>query len=233
MNNAETFLKIYNKVDKILTTDNSTKYELYSEKVRNSTKPIIRQFREQLYDYGDLRNAIVHRPKDGNNYIAEPLDKVVKDFERILAVLENPPKVLPKFQFKVEGAKQSDKLDTVLKIMNENSFSQMPIFDDSGKVVEVINTNTISRWVGRNIGSEGILKENPSISELFEQDIEYKANYKFISRNCDIYEAYSHFTEQMEKLNRNLDVLFITENGESSEKLLGLITVADITKLMS
>jgi len=231
MNNAEKFLEIYNKVDKILTDYNSVKYEVFSEKIRNCTKPIIAKFREQLYDYGDLRNALVHR-KNGNIYIAEPLDKVVKDFANILAVLESPKKVFPKFQFKVEGAKQNEKLDSVLKVMSKNSFSQMPIFNEDEKVIEVINTNTISRWLGRNFNYDGIMEDNPSINELF-QDIEFEKNYKFIARDCDIYEAYSHFTEQIEKHNRNLDVLFITQNGKDNEALLGLITVADIAELLS
>ena len=231
MNNAERFLEIYNEVDRFLTDFSSGKYESYSDKIRNSTKPIIKRYHDQLLDYGDLRNAIVHRPKKDDNYIANPLDKVVKDFEYILEKLKNPPRVFSKFCFKVEGVKQNEKLDSALKIMCAKSFSQMPIFDDEGeKVVEILNTNTISRWLGRNIKNNEIVEENPTISELF-QDIEFRKNYKFISKECDTYTAYHYFTEQIKKHSRNLDVLLITNNGKENEPLLGLITVADIAKL--
>ena len=233
MNNAEKFLEIYNKVEKLLTEPNSQEGERFKAKIEKSTKPVIQKNKQKLKDYGDLRNAIVHNNKIGGNYIAIPLDEVVKSFEDILATLENPPRVFPRFKREVKGTNRNEKLNSILGVLREKSYSQMPIFDNDGKkVIEIINTNTIARWLGRNINYEGIMEENPTVDELF-QDIEFNENYEFVSREWDIYTAHNFFTEHLEKNSRNLDAIFITQNGRNGEALLGLITVADITELSS
>jgi CBS domain-containing protein len=111
--------------------------------------------------------------------------------------------------------------------MKEKSFSQFPVFDDNGKVIEIINTNTITRWLGKNIVNNEIITENPKICQLFD-DIEFSKNYLFIKRDLDIYSAYNLFVKHIEQHSRNLDVLFITATGRENEKLLGLITIEDI-----
>jgi CBS domain-containing protein len=135
--------------------------------------------------------------------------------------------VIPLFQFDVIGRRSEDKLDGILKVMKEKSFSQFPVFDDNGKVIEIINTNTITRWLGKNIVNNEIITENPKICQLFD-DIEFSKNYLFIKRDLDIYSAYNLFVKHIEQHSRNLDVLFITATGRENEKLLGLITIEDI-----
>jgi len=129
----------------------------------------------------------------------------------------------------VEGAKTSEKIDSMLGIMKEMSFSQFPAFDDEDNVIELINTNTICHWLASQIDGNDIITENPTIQELIDnKHIEYPQNYKFISRDCDIYTAYDYFIQQIRTKNRNLDCIFITHSGNPKEKLLGLITIADI-----
>ena len=115
--------------------------------------------------------------------------------------------------------------------MKDESFSQFPVFDKDGYVIELINTNTISRWLAENIENGEIVIESPKAKDLLGS-IEFEKNYKFISKNCDIYTAYQYFIDQIEKTKRNLDVLFITENGKEKEKLLGLITIEDIADIV-
>ncbi|MFM2018962.1 MAG: hypothetical protein RL007_2618, partial [Bacteroidota bacterium] len=95
MNNAERFIDIYNKVDKLLKDIDREEYQSYSSKIRISKNPIIKAFKEKLIDYGELRNAIVHNPKIGGKFIAEPLTEIVDDFEAVLLKLQNPKKVIP------------------------------------------------------------------------------------------------------------------------------------------
>jgi predicted transcriptional regulator len=232
MSNAEKFIDIYNRIDKHLKNDDNETHESFANKIRKSSNPIIKQKKEKLISFGELRNAIVHNSKIGERYIAEPLEEIVDEFEEILKILKCPPKVFPLFSAEIVGAKKNDKLDQMLKIMREKSFSQFPIFNDDENVIEIINTNTISRWLGENIIDDEIMMENPKISDLVES-IEFKKNYKYISKDCDIYSAYDLFVKQIEKQKRNLDVLFITHSGNEREKLLGLITIEDIADKIS
>ncbi|UMQ43223.1 CBS domain-containing protein [Chryseobacterium sp. Y16C] len=227
MTNAEKFLDIYNQLDKFLKNGNNQNHETFASKIKSSKNSIIKSYRDKLIDYGELRNAITHTPKLGGNYIAEPLGEVVNEFAMILQKLLNPQKVIPLFSFEVIGANENERLDKILNLMREKSFSQFPVFDEGGMVAELINTNTISRWLGKNINQNEIMVENPIIKELIV-DIEFKKNFKFISRDCDIYTAYDLFIDQINIHKRNLDVLFITNSGSENEKLLGLITIEDI-----
>lgn len=227
MNNAERFLEIYNQIDKILKNKEQDEYVSFTKKVKTSSNKIIQAHKDKILDYAELRNAIVHNPRVGKDYIAIPIDKVVSDFEAILKKITSPTKVIPTFQFEVYGAKLRDDLDDILKKMYKHSFSQFPVFNEEGAVIELINSNTISRWLSKQTGKDGIIVENPTI-EILIPEIEFKQNYMFIDRNCDLYTAYSLFITQIETRNRNLDVLFITNSGRPKEKLLGLITIEDI-----
>ena len=116
--------------------------------------------------------------------------------------------------------------------MKEQSFSQFPVFDDNNQVLELINNNTISRWLTDLIDDNGdILIEKVKVEDLIPE-IEFKENYKYVSRNTSIYDAYDLFINQINTKKRNLDVVFITETGKNYEPLLGLITIADIANLV-
>ena len=73
--------------------------------------------------------------------------------------------------------------------------------------------------------------DNLKVADLLPE-IEFSENYKFVSRNTSIYEAYDLFISQISKKQRNLDCLFITHSGKTNEKLLGLITIEDIANLV-
>ena len=116
--------------------------------------------------------------------------------------------------------------------MKKHSFSQFPVFDDNENVCELINNNTISRWLSSQLEEDGtIIIENVKVADLISE-IEFKENYKFVSRNTSIYEAYDLFINQINEKQRNLDVIFITHSGKIDEKLLGLITIEDIANLV-
>lgn len=226
--NAEIFIEIYNAFDKLLPVCIGKEQIPFSEKIRSSKNKLIVNNQQELIDYGSLRNAIVHNNKIGGKHIAEPHDEVVKNFKDLYNIFKNPKKVFPEFGFGVFGSKEDDLLMLALKEMKLNSFSQFPILNDNNHVIEIINTNTISRWLSSNINTDGsIILENIRVRDLIEE-IEFKNNYKFISKSKNIFEAYQYFVDQVEKERRNLDALFITETGKNNEKILGLITIEDI-----
>jgi len=47
--------------------------------------------------------------------------------------------------------------------------------------------------------------------------IEFTDNYMFVSRKTNVYEAYSYFVRFIEKKNRNIDAIFITDSGKKNE----------------
>ena len=233
MNKSDLFIDYYNKIDIFLSEEHpKTGYISFYQKVKSSKNTAVIRFKDELLSLANLRNAIVHNPKIGNKTIAEPHEKTVERLKEIHKNITKPKKVIPEFKFEVLGAKKEDYIKDILKIMKEQSFSQFPVFDDNNQVLELINNNTISRWLTDLIDDNGdILIEKVKVEDLIPE-IEFKENYKYVSRNTSIYDAYDLFINQINTKKRNLDVVFITETGKNYEPLLGLITIADIANLV-
>jgi len=233
MTNSEKFLDTYNRIDNYLKKiDGYDSYVNFAQKIKNSNNKVVKRFKDELISFGELRNAIVHNPKIGNMAIAEPHESTVLRISELYENITNPKKVIPEFQFKVLGAEKEEFINDILIEMKKESFSQFPIFDKNGFVCELINNNTISRWLSSQLEENGtIIIEKVKVGDLIPE-IEFKENYKFVSRNTSIYEAYDLFINQINKKQRNLDVIFITQNGKPTEKLLGLITIEDIANLI-
>ena len=233
MNNAENFLETYNNLDQYLKKEiGADDHFNYAQKVKVSKNTVVKRFKDELLSFGTLRNAIVHNPKVDNKVIAEPHDRTVERFNEIYKMITNPKKVIPTFQFDVLGARQDDYINDILKEMKQKSFSQFPVLDPSGTIIELINNNTISRWLASEIDENGTIIIDGVTVEKLIPEIEFKRNYKFISRDTSIYKAYDLFLNHISKEERNLDVLFITHNGKETEKLLGLITISDLAPLI-
>ena len=233
MNNSEKFLETYNNLDQYLKKEiRADDYVSYANKVKNSKNTVVNRFKDELLSFGTLRNAIVHNPKIDNKAIAEPHDRTVERFNEIYETINNPKKVIPTFQFDVLGANKDDYINDILKQMKQKSFSQFPVLDSNEAIIELINNNTISRWLASEIDENGTIIIDGVTVEKLIPEIEFKRNYKFISRDTSIYKAYDLFLNHISKDERNLDVLFITHNGKETEKLLGLITISDLAPLI-
>ena len=233
MNNSEKFLETYNNLDQYLKKEiRADDYVSYANKVKNSKNTVVNRFKDELLSFGTLRNAIVHNPKIDNKAIAEPHDRTVERFNEIYEIINNPKKVIPIFQFDVLGANKDDYINDILKQMKQKSFSQFPVLDSNEAIIELINNNTISRWLASEIDENGTIIIDGVTVEKLIPEIEFKRNYKFISRDTSIYKAYDLFLNHINEKERNLDVLFITHNGKETEKLLGLITISDLAPLI-
>lgn len=233
MKNSDLFIDFYNKIDDYLKKlDKHDSHVTFTHKLKVTKNKVAKFYREDLISLGELRNAIVHTPRIGGEVIAEPHDETVRRIEGIYEKIVSPPKVIPTFQFPVLGAKEEEYINDIILEMKRKSFSQFPVFDVNGEVCELINNNTISRWLAGKLEENGtIVIENVKVKD-FISEIEFKNNYKFVSKNTSIYEAYDLFINQINVKRRNLDVLFITETGKSKSKLLGLITIEDIANLI-
>lgn len=233
MTKSDKFIEYYNRIDAFLKKEGDyDSYASFTYKIKSSKNKAVKRFKDELISLGELRNAIVHNPKIGDKTIAEPHQETIARIEKIHVEITNPQKVIPAFQFEIFGAEKEDYINDILIKMKICSFSQFPVYSSKKEVIELINTNTISRWLSSQLEHNGtIIIENAKVKDLIPE-IEFKKNFKFISRNTSIYEAYDYFIYQINKEKRNLDVLFITNSGKEEEKLLGLITIEDIANLI-
>lgn len=229
MTNAQKFIDLYNELDQLFATAlNQLDYIPFREKIRElETKhSIVRRYSQDLVLFGNLRNAIAHKTKGGIP-IAEPVNDAVFQFSRIIEEFKNPLRVIPAFQFEIFSVAPDTPLIDLLQEMKTQNFSQAPILGADGKVIEVISTNTISRWLFAEYENQLIDLTAAKISDLMPH-IETKENYGLISRNTTVYEAAEIYLKRSKEKKSQLDCLIITQNGKPTEKLIGIVCIEDI-----
>lgn len=230
MTNAQKFLDFYNELDQIFSKALSRlEYVTFSSKIRELSQKnsILRRYKDDLYQLGNnLRNAITHQSKGGIP-IAEPYEETVNLIQKILDEFKNPKRVIPSFQFEVFSVTPDTLLIEFLQEMKTQNFSQAPILDMNGKVIEVISTNTISRWLYAEYENQLIDLTSAKISDLIPH-IEAPNNYGLISRNTTVYEASETFMKKSKKKKSQVDCLIITHSGKATEKLMAVVCIEDI-----
>jgi len=230
--NADKFLNIFNAVERHLQVHfNGGNFGPFRFLLKRAVakNAVLRQYQEQLYTYGDLRNVLVHNDRFEGRTIAEPQSDIVDEFEMIWELIQHPDKV-EIFERKIYYCFMDDKLDKALQILKKHKITQIPILEH-GEIVDVLNGNHIAQWLA---SQEDPTPSDATISSVFLQ-AEYRKNFKLISRSLSVYEAAEFYRNsyRIAPKNRYYDALIITQNGKSKEKMTGIVVLKDIAKYMS
>ena len=133
MDTSTAFLATFATIEKWLrrtaNEDRSATFYQLVDRVAAKNRAVAR-YCNDLKEYADLRNAIIHERTDGH-VIAEPNARAVADFERLCSTLLNPPTVIPMFQLSVKTLTTKDSVGEAITIMRDGSFSQLPILTTS------------------------------------------------------------------------------------------------------
>jgi CBS domain-containing protein len=187
----------------------------------------VRHYREDLKEFADLRNAIIHE-RGGGRVIAEPNAWAMERIEGIASILTDPPKVIPLFQFPVYTLTPRDSLAEAVSVMLVRSFSQIPIYD-SDTFQALLTANTITRWLGAQI-EEDIF----SLAETRTEDVlrftEDEKHCTFLGRKATLFDALDCF-QSSAATGTDLEAILITHSGAQDQKALGIITIWDLPKI--
>jgi predicted transcriptional regulator len=132
------------------------------------------------------------------------------------------------FKRQVTTCKNSDNLASALFVMFQKNFSQLPVIDESKSIIDILTANTIVRWLAQKIEDDIFSLEETKIIEVLNFQ-EYKENYQIINRKTTLFEIIELFSSRLRK--GYFDAAIITQNGKSSEKILGIITQADLSSV--
>lgn len=225
MNNADIFLGHFNEIEQWLKRrcnqrDWNFIFMINQLKLKDS---IVRQFYDDLYQFASLRNAIVHT-RSVDRVIAEPYGETVAEIEKIKTKLFDPPLVKT---FPVLSLKSEDNINALLAIVQGHNYSQVPLVDQNEHVIEILNTNTIARWLAAHVKDDLISLHETTVEHLLPH-IEYKRNYRFISKTTNLYEAANIFQTFASTNKRNLDAFFVTHSGQQNQKPMGIVCIEDV-----
>ncbi|MFD1445915.1 CBS domain-containing protein [Oceanobacillus profundus] len=227
--NSDRFLTAFNRIEKGLKALLIKKEMGFSRavKVLGKSNALIKQFQDDLLEFAELRNAIVHNKTDLMYTIAEPHDSVVERIEAIEIELLKPRKVDPLFIRKVVCFQETEPLSNVLEVVNKQGITKFPVY--SGNVFQGLITHKgITKWFSKGIENRLTSLLDARLVEVLE--CEKRDNFRFISKETSVYEAKEIFKEQIGKGNR-LEALLITKEGSSNGGLVGIVTNWDIMEI--
>ncbi|NUA30547.1 CBS domain-containing protein [Cupriavidus basilensis] len=230
MSNSQSFLRTFSDIERWLRqqlqADRSvTFYQLVERVAEKNTS--VRRYKEDLKEFADLRNAIVHERSD-EHVIAEPNDRAVHDFDRVRELLLKPPTIYPQFQKVVKSREQRDPISDAIEDMREGSFSQLPITFD-GRFVALLTTETVVRWLASEVSEDLVSLQSTSIEKVLPH-VEDDNHYCFLSKRATLDDALSKFAG-FNARGKHLDAILITEDGKIEQKLLGILTVYDLPEV--
>lgn len=232
--NSGKFLAIYNELDRFMREFLDEGFGTPHYRLIEAMAKKNRVFEQHSYDlkaFADLRNAIVHNP-DARvaDPIAEPHDYVIQKYKEIMEEVMDPPLALDTIAIKIRDifttTMEANALN-VMKEMNRNSYTHVPVLHD-GSLLGVFSENTIFSYLVKNNGATS-LKEISigDFMELIPIDKHTSEYFEFAPKTSLVVDIEARFQAGLDN-NKRLQIVFITETGKPTEKLLGLITPWDL-----
>jgi len=111
--------------------------------------------------------------------------------------------------------------------MNKYAYTHVPIIEE-GRFVGVFSENTVFSYIVNSM--DCLLAKDAKIrdfSDFIPIDRHESESFAFVSRDTLVIDIEDMFAKELRQEKR-LAVVFITDNGDPNEKLLGLVTAWDI-----
>lgn len=222
-NNTKIFIEYFGKLEaelsEIVKKEYNGNHLPFYEKIDKSSNhsAVVKKYANQLRTFGDLRNILAH---NDNRDIAVPSNQTIKEIKYIHNLLIHPLTAFHIAQRKVEKFEKDTPLVDVLRAFNKERYSQYPIYDQ-GQFEGLLTDNGISYWLSNQLSEPTISLKDIKVEDVLIHD-QKKANYKFIPSTMDIYEVETLFDD----IHR--EALFVTDDGNPNQKILGIITRSDI-----
>lgn len=224
--NAERFLNAYAMVEsRMYELIRETGYVPFSQMLARSAKVshIIASRQNDLRQYHELRNAIVHSRGKEEEIIAEPCDSVTADMEKIASALLKKTDILSVSSHPVKTVREYQTISEAYEMMREMHTSKIPVYEKD-RYAGLITLEEIAEWAIRS-------RENDTpVSEIMTS--RKNERVLFVRRNADSETVIRAFENAL-KHGTTLLAVLITAHGIRDEKPLGIITVADLARLYS
>ncbi|SEM94584.1 CBS domain-containing protein [Mesobacillus persicus] len=209
--------------DMVKDAHNDSFVELLNTGFKNHS--IIRKYKNELYQFAKLRNAIVHEKVDTDYYIAEPHRQVVNRIESIAANFEKPPLAMSISSTPVFYYYEDAFLKDVLKAINKFDFTRFPIYNKNYEYQGLLTASDIIRWMAKQLNSNVISLENVQVNQLLRTNKKYYVD--FIKESTNLFEVEELF-DQYHAEDKKLQAVILSENGGPNSKPKAILTPWDL-----
>jgi len=188
-----------------------------------------RSIKKELAYCREVRNLLTHNPKIDGRYAVEPSDAMIALLDRTISRVTNPQRAkhiwVPVAQ--VVCAQQEDLVRPAMVSMYEKSYTHIPIVKN-GIVTGAFSENTLlTCLVEDEIISIGKNTRFSHIARFLALDKHRTESFYFIGKEMPVSQIQDLFAKA-DQAGERIGLLFVTENGKQTEKLLGILTAWDI-----
>lgn len=228
--NTETFIETFNQLEsalkKRLGKNRFTPFHILLKEASNRDS-FIRLHRSLLESFSDLRNVLVH--KEGNTIIAIPSDEAVQRLSAIVSKYTEPKSVYDVCHKQVVITTPTKSLQYALKLMKRHDYTKIPVYEGN-HYKGLLSGNVITRWLTSHLNDEGEVFGNLNqvkISDVIEEG-NRRSQVRFVAKDMAVFE----FVHLNERKPSKSGVYILTENGNSDEKAVGIVTAADYQRIL-
>lgn len=225
---ADEFVAAYNAIDAYMKNALGDEYVIaqYNSnlaKMRNRKK-VIKDNYSRLLWFGELRNMIVHGPKNGSSSIAIPTKRTLEEITQIMHNLVNIEKVVEVFnKNKPEVLFLKTKLTKALEYMKKEDYSQVIIKENSK--YRILSREGIACWLQDNVKCSDLNLGKVAVADVLEYEPQQSCRY--IRYDADVEEVVYLFREEKPRIM----AILMSEFGRESDRPEGIITPWDLSML--
>ncbi len=231
---SDKFIALYNQLDAYMRNQlQADRYIDHSTLLRemSSKNRLFLNYIQDLRTFADIRNMLIHNPYKKD---VDPLFRlhtyVVKKYAEIIGFLLNPAKAL---KVAIPGhviftATLDTPIQKLMKTMTDKNYTHVPIMKNN-KMIGIFSENTLLSYLVTN--QEGLILKDATVAdfgEFIKPENHINEYFEFVSRNTLLSKVEEIFHKGVTDTKR-IAVVYITENGKNTEKILGMITPWDIT----
>lgn len=240
---ADDFKILFNEIEDLLrkrceqrSVRGYYQYMPYSEcisKLLISKDMLIKHYKNELEEIGELRNYMMHNSTRNYAYPVYPSPEYNELLRTIIGEIKQPKTIYnSKMCVRNDGhmlwASLTDNVQDTVRKMLEKVYTQVPILED-GRMVGVFSESSLIEMFkeGNDIANDPHVRfEN--ILEYIDIDRErILEDFGVIDKDSSTYEVEEFFKRAFDS-DKRITCLFITENGKKTEKILGLTTIWDV-----
>lgn len=212
-----------------IKTDGKNVNELINELMKKDS--YFKRKKDEINTIRKVRNLNSHEAGGKYKYIVYPSPEINNKLENIINEIKKTPTIYNSTTCIKEKDIYCKKLDDciydTIKTMSERMYTHIPILENK-KLIGVFSENTLFDVVKND--SRIIIDQKTkfsSIKDYLKIENHSMEEFIFVSKIKNIYDIEEMFKNYFSR-NKIIGCIFITDNGKSTENILGMLTAWDV-----
>ncbi len=236
MDRNEQFIELYNRLDNLLreyyhlSERSFSVIKRYEDELKKSSLWKNRERGMALESIRTIRNTLVHEPRIKNQEIFMIEENVLNFLKKEIELLLHPWTVFDKRKplHEVLFCFLDSNVKEMITAMQNKHISHIPVLNERKQVIGVFSESTIYTSLLKH--SKVSIDEKTTMHHFLpfiELDKHSSERFAFLAKDARMSDIYELF-DKKKPHDKRLVMIFVTENGNKEEPLLGILTLPDL-----